>query len=83
MLWWYIIYFVLFCFSEEIIPTIKESITFISLKITWHEKMYNKSRISWLPAVIFASPVSQPLRVAHSSLSLLPAAKWIAPSTEM
>ena len=36
----------------------------------------------FIPPVILASPVSQPCNVAHSALSVEPAALWIAPSTE-
>lgn len=38
-------------------------------------------RLNTQPDVIFASPVEQPLRAAHSLRSVDPAARWIQPST--
>lgn len=38
-------------------------------------------RLNTQPDVIFASPVEQPLRTAHSLRSVDPAARWIQPST--
>ena len=47
----------------------------------WPVHVFISFRLNTQPDVIFASPVEQPLRAAHSLRSVDPAARWIQPST--
>ena len=72
--------------SQEPIPSClcclsNDTSSQIRLTLSMHEGHGLHVAGSLYPAEIFASPAEHPPRVAHSSLSMSPAAEWMAPST--